>query len=267
MTQCLSNVVLVVVDGGTLVQGSTFFVTGGNTGIGFATAKLFAKQGANVAILSLGPELNATAEREIKELGVDCVAITGDVTSAADVQGAIDQVIAHFGRLDYAFNNAGIPQPPSPISEQTEEEFDALVAVDIKGVWLSMRAEIPAMLASGRPGAIVNSASVSGLKAAPRQLIYAACKHAVVGLTKGAALDHAADGIRVNAIAPGIVNTEMIRRFSAANPEMWAEVLKTHLMGVVAEPEDVATAVLFLCRDAAKTTGAVFTIDSARLLA
>jgi NAD(P)-dependent dehydrogenase (short-subunit alcohol dehydrogenase family) len=266
MKQCLSNVGSGV-DGGTLLHGSTFFVTGGNTGIGFATAKLFARQGANVAILSLGPELNATAEREIKELGVDCLAITGDVTSAADVRGAVDRVMEHFGRLDYAFNNAGIPQHPARIGEQGEEEFDRLVAVDVKGVWLSMRYEIPAMLAGGRPGAIVNSASVSGLKAAPGQLIYAACKHAVVGLTKGAALDHAADGIRVNAIAPGIVNTEMIRRFAADNPEMWADVRKTHLMGSIAEPEDVATAVLFLCRDAAKTTGAVFTLDSGRLLA
>ncbi|GGM64700.1 short chain dehydrogenase [Dactylosporangium sucinum] len=248
------------------MQGSTFFVTGGNTGIGLATAKLFASHGANIAILSLGADLNAAAEREISELGVECLAITGDVTKRDDVEDAVERVVARFGRLDYAFNNAGIPQRPSYIGEQSEEEFDTLVAVDIKGVWLAMRYEIPAMLAGGRPGAIVNSASAAGIKAPYRQLIYAACKHAVVGLTKGAAFDHAADGIRVNAIAPGIVNTEMIRRYAEANPDHWDQVLEQHIMGTTAEPEDVAAAVLFLCRDAAKTTGTVFTIDSGRLL-
>lgn len=243
------------------MKGKTFFVTGGNTGIGLATAKRFAGEGANVAILSIGTEVNAVAQREIEALGAECLAVTGDVTSSRDVAAAIDATCERFGGLHYAFNNAGAAQQSSMITEQEEVEFDRLMTLNAKGVWLGMKYEIPAILASGG-GAIVNSASASGIQASPKQAIYCATKHAVVGMTRGVALDYADNGIRVNAIAPGVVNTAMIQRYAEANADMWESILAKHPMKVVAEPEEVAAAVLFLCRDATKTTGTVFSIDS-----
>jgi NAD(P)-dependent dehydrogenase (short-subunit alcohol dehydrogenase family) len=243
------------------LKGKTLLVTGGNTGIGLATVRLFAVEGANIAILSLGADINAAVEREIAALGTECIAITGDVTREDDVQSAIAQTIARFGGLHYLFNNAGIPQSTSLLSDQHEEEYDRLMAVDVKGVWLGLKHGIPAIIRSGG-GAVVNSSSLAGVKGVPMQAIYCAAKHAVVGLTRAAAIDHAKDGVRINAIAPGVVNTEMIRRYAADNADVWDSILALHPMGVVAEPDEVARAVLFLCRDATRTTGSVVNIDS-----
>jgi NAD(P)-dependent dehydrogenase (short-subunit alcohol dehydrogenase family) len=242
------------------MKGKTFFVTGGNTGIGLATARRFASEGAHIAILSIGEDVNAAACREIEALGAECLAITGDVTSAQDVAAAIDATCDRFGGLHYAFNNAGAGQNSSMITEQEEAEFDRLMTLNAKGIWLGMKYEIPAILRSGG-GAIVNSASASGIQASAQQAIYCATKHAVVGMTRAVALDYAALGIRVNAIAPGVVNTEMIQRYAKDNADMWDDILSRHPMNCVAEPEEVAAAVLFLSRDATKTTGTVFSID------
>jgi NAD(P)-dependent dehydrogenase (short-subunit alcohol dehydrogenase family) len=242
------------------MKGKTFFVTGGNTGIGLVTAQMFASLGANIAILSLGEQQNAQARASMEGLGAACLAITGDVTCEEDVAAAIHRTLDRFGGLHYCFNNAGVSQPIAPIESQTSEEFHRVLQINVKGVWLSLKHEIPALLRSGG-GAIVNSASHAGVAGVAGQGIYCASKHAVVGLTRSAALDHARDGVRVNAIAPGVVNTKMIQRFAAENPAIWPQILQKHPMGVTAEPEEVAAAVLFLCRDATKTTGAVFSID------
>jgi NAD(P)-dependent dehydrogenase (short-subunit alcohol dehydrogenase family) len=242
------------------LAGKTLLVTGGNTGIGLETASLFARQGANIVVFGIGAELNATAQRQIEALGARCLAITGDVTHEAEMAGAVAQTMADFGALHYMFNNAGIAQATSRLVDQTEEEFDRIMSVDVKGVWLGMKHGVPAIIRSGG-GAVVNASSLAGLKGVPMQAIYCAAKHAVAGLTRAAALDHARDGVRINAIAPGVVNTEMIRRFAASNAGMWDSILAMHPMGVVAEAQDVARAVLFLCRDATRTTGSVISID------
>lgn len=243
------------------MKGKTFFVTGGNTGIGLATAKRFAAEGANIAIFSIGEEEHRKARADIEALGAECLNIVGDVTDAKAMAAAVDATCERFGGLHYAFNNAGAAQQSSLITEQEESEFDRLMGLNAKGIWLGMKYEIPAILRSGG-GAIVNSASASGIQASPKQAIYCATKHAVVGMTRAVALDYADRGIRVNAIAPGVVNTEMIQRYAQANADMWESILAKHPMKVVAEPEEVAAAVLFLCRDATKTTGTVFSIDS-----
>jgi NAD(P)-dependent dehydrogenase (short-subunit alcohol dehydrogenase family) len=246
---------------GVSLHGKTLMVTGGNTGIGLVTAKIFAREGANISILSLGAELNAIAQSEIETLGVRCLTCTGDVTREANMQAAVAQTMEQLGGLHYFFNNAGIAQSGSLLAEQSEAEFDRIIAVDVKGVWLGLKHGIPAIIRSGG-GAVVNSSSLAGVKGVPMQAIYCAAKHAVMGLTRAAAIDHAKDGVRVNAIAPGVVNTAMIQRYAAENASMWQSVLDMHPMGVAAEPEEVARAVLFLCRDATKTTGSVINVDS-----
>jgi NAD(P)-dependent dehydrogenase (short-subunit alcohol dehydrogenase family) len=242
------------------MKGKTFFVTGGNTGIGFCTAQLFARLGANIAILSVGDDVNAQARRQIEAMGASCLVITGDVTREVDVAAAVRETVDHFGGIHYCFNNAGVSQPSGQLEQQTLDQFERIMDVNVKGVWLSLKHEIPAMIRSGG-GAIVNSSSHSGVGGVPKQAIYCASKHAVVGLTRSAALDHARDGIRINAIAPGVVNTDMIQRYARENADLWPGILQRHPMGVTAEPEEVAAAVLFLCRDATKTTGSVFNID------
>jgi NAD(P)-dependent dehydrogenase (short-subunit alcohol dehydrogenase family) len=242
------------------MKGKTFFVTGGNTGIGFCTAQLFARLGANISILSVGDDLNAEARRQIEALGAPCLAITGDVTEEADVAAAVRQTVEHFGGLHYCFNNAGVSQQSCPIEQQTMDQFQRIIDINVKGVWLSLKHEIRAIICSGG-GAIVNSSSHAGVAGVAQQAIYCASKHAVIGLTRSAALDHARDGVRINAIAPGVVNTAMIQRFARENADLWPKILEKHPMGVTAEPEEVAAAVLFLCRDATKTSGAVLNID------
>ncbi len=223
------------------MKGKTCFVTGGNTGIGFCTAQVFARLGANIVILSIGEEENARARRQIESLGAACLTITG-------------------GGLHYCFNNAGVSQASGLLEQQTADQFQRIMDINVKGVWLSLKHEIPAIIRSGG-GAIVNSSSHSGVAGVPKQAIYCASKHAVIGLTRSAALDHARDGVRINAIAPGVVNTAMIQRYARENADLWPEILQRHPMGVTAEPEEVAAAVLFLCRDATKTTGAILNID------
>jgi NAD(P)-dependent dehydrogenase (short-subunit alcohol dehydrogenase family) len=247
------------------LKGRTMLVSGGTTGIGFATALAFAREGANIVLLSLGEDAMASACGQIEDLLVPVLGIVGDVTVAAGVEDAVARACRTFGGLDFAFNCAGIPQAANRLEEQTEAEFERIMDIDVKGVWLSMRYEIPAIIASGG-GAIVNAASAVGLRGFAQQGIYCGAKHAVVGLTRGYALDHAAEGIRINAVAPGAVNTEMIKGYAAANAEAWPGILARRPMGVLAEPDEVARAVLFLCRDATNTTGSVLPVDGGLLV-
>jgi NAD(P)-dependent dehydrogenase (short-subunit alcohol dehydrogenase family) len=246
------------------MKGKTIFITGGNDGIGLATARAFADLGVNVAIMGRRADSNATAKADLESRGVRCIAVTGSVAIEVDVQRALDETMAAFGRLDFAFNNAGIEQIPKPLPTQTEAEYDALFDVNVKGVWLCMKHQIPHMLKSGG-GAIVNDSSASGLHGTKMMPLYSAAKHAVLGLTKSVALEYAKQGIRVNAVCPGAVSTPGYEKFVARDAVLKAAIENVHPMGRVGHAEEVAAAVLYLCRDASFTTGSWILTDGGRM--
>jgi NAD(P)-dependent dehydrogenase (short-subunit alcohol dehydrogenase family) len=217
------------------LEGKVAIITGASRGIGAATAAEFARAGGSVA------------------------AIPTDVSDAESLANLVQRTVELRGRLDLAVNNAGTGHPPRPLADHKVEDFDRIVAVDLRGVFLALRAEIPAMLATGG-GAIVNVASTAGLTGAPGMALYAAAKHGVVGLSRVAAIDYADRGIRVNALAPGPIATHDLP------DEAEAQIKRAVPMGRLGRAEEVARAALWLCSDAASfVTGAVFTIDGGKL--
>ena len=242
------------------MKDQVIFITGGNAGIGLATALTFAKEGANVALMSRRVEQNQAAKKLIEAEGVKCLTFAGDVTNDSDVKNAINTTFDTFGKLNFAFNNAGVEQVPSPLPEQTNEDYHKIIDINVKGVWLCLKYEIPKMLASGG-GSIVNTASVAGLIGMAQIPLYIASKHAVIGLTKSVALEYATQNIRVNAVCPGAVKTDLYDRFTGKNSEMEQAVENMHPMGRSGTPEEVASGVVYLCKDATWTTGQALTMD------
>jgi NAD(P)-dependent dehydrogenase (short-subunit alcohol dehydrogenase family) len=233
------------------MKDKTFFVTGGNDGIGLATALQFARQGANVALMSRRADKNKEARDQVLETGARCIAITGDVTSDADLEGAIAETVETFGGLHYAFNNAGVFAALTPTPAMTEPDFDSVIAVNLKGVWLSMKHQLPAIVNSGG-GAIVNTGSLASQSGMPMLAAYVASKHGVAGLTKSVAVEYAKQGVRVNAVCPGgISDTGIYADISANMPDLEAGVTQASPMGRLGLPEEIAGAVFFLCSDAA----------------
>jgi NAD(P)-dependent dehydrogenase (short-subunit alcohol dehydrogenase family) len=242
------------------LTGKVAIITGGSSGIGRATAIAFAREGAKVAIASRREEEGEETVRLVKEAGSDGFFIKTDVAKAADVSAMVEKTVQQYGSLNYAFNNAGIEEAPTSLVEQTEETFDRIVNINIKGVWLSMKYQIPQMLKNGG-GVIVNTSSVGGLIGVPGVPIYVASKHAVLGLTKSAALEYAKQGIRINAVSPGAIETEMFDRF-ADDPQMRGQMAAAHPVGRVGKAEEIASAVLWLCSDGASfVTGQTLTVD------
>jgi NAD(P)-dependent dehydrogenase (short-subunit alcohol dehydrogenase family) len=234
-------------------------VTGGSRGIGRATALLFAQSGAKVVIGDVDPAGQETVEA-IKHDRGEAIFVQIDVTDDGDVRNLIATAVRTYGALNFAFNNAGIGPPMSTLADTDESIFDRILAVDLKGVFLCMKHEIAHMLQSGG-GAIVNNASIAGLIAEPGISAYIAAKHGVIGLSKAAAVEYANQGIRINALAPGLVNTEMTKAWFD-DPHMSAHFIGNTPIGRVSQPAEMAGMVLFLCSDLASfAVGQTFVVD------
>jgi NAD(P)-dependent dehydrogenase (short-subunit alcohol dehydrogenase family) len=241
--------------------GRIALVTGGGGGIGRATALAYAREGATVAVVDIDGAAARDVAREVSALGGEAMSLETDVSRSDQVAAMVEQIVARFGRLDIAFNNAGIDIEHEPLAKATEETFDRLMSVNVKGVWLCMKFEIQQMLTQGS-GAIVNTSSVGGLVGAPRQPIYGATKHAVLGMTKAAAVEYGRKGIRINAVCPGIIRTEMMDRAIARDPRREAYIEQAHPIGRVGEAEDIARVVVFLSSDdAAFVVGHSMAVD------
>ncbi|MEH2335026.1 SDR family oxidoreductase [Nostoc sp.] len=242
-------------------KGKVAFITGGGTGIGVATAVAFAKEGVSVVIVGSSDKHLEEGINRIKQEGGEALAIKCDVRRAEDVKAALDQTIEVYGRLDYAFNNAGVDHPGTPLADITEEEFDRQMNINLKGVFLGMKYQIPLILKSGG-GAIVNTSSGAGVKGFKGQAAYTAVKHGVIGLTRSAALDYATYNIRINVVAPGIIDTPMMDRFTGGTEEGRKGAISQEPIGRAGTPEEIANAVIWLCSDASSfVTGHTLVAD------
>ena len=235
-------------------------ITGGTSGIGRATAVAFAGQGANVVVAGRRDREGEESVRLVEKAGGNGLFIRADVTAEDQIAALVTRTVEHFGRLDFAFNNAGIGGEGGAGIANTGEVFDRIMDINVRGVFFGMKHQIPAILQSGG-GAIVNNASILGLKPAPGSPIYSASKFAVVGLTKSVALEFAAKGVRVNAVCPAIIETEMTQRLRS-DDETRDSLLQRHPIGRFGQPEEVAAAVLYLCSPGATfITGVALPLD------
>jgi NAD(P)-dependent dehydrogenase (short-subunit alcohol dehydrogenase family) len=234
-------------------------VTGGSFGIGKATAIAFAKRGASVIIADWIRDDSAL--KEINGMGACAIFAPCDVSKPADVAAMVAQAINTFGKIDFAINNAGVEGETSSTHECTEENWDRTIDINLKGVWLCMKHEIPHMLKQGK-GAIVNVASIAGLIGFPGLPAYVVSKHGIVGLTKTAALEYARQGIRVNAVCPGVIKTAMVDRTTGKVKTVEKKFEDMEPVGRMGQPEEVAEAIVWLCSDAASfVTGQALGVD------
>jgi len=228
-------------------EGKVALVTGGGSGIGRATALAFARDGAQVVIGNRNVQRGEETVAIIRKAGGTASFKRTDVLVTKDIEALVNHAVKEYGGLDLAFNNAGVEGDVAPIDEQTEANYNAVMDVNVKGVWLSMKYEIPRMLERGG-GAIVNCSSVAGLIGFPNMSIYMASKHAVIGLTKVAALEYSAKGIRINAVNPAVIDTEMVDRLAAGfGMSKEADLVPLHPIGRIGRVEEIAAAVLWLC--------------------
>lgn len=232
------------------IDGKVALVTGAAAGIGRATAQRFAADGVKVVVADVATDEGQQTTRLIEQSGGTAHFVRCDVSSATDVEAMVEEVLTRYGRLDAAFNNAGVECEMATIGEAKEEDWDRVMSINLKGIWLCMKYEIAAMMRQGG-GAIVNSSSVVGALGQPNMASYVASKHGVLGLTKTAALEYASSSIRVNAVCPAIVDTPMLHRYTKGDTELAAELTAQYPTQRITQPEEVANAVLWLCSDAA----------------
>jgi NAD(P)-dependent dehydrogenase (short-subunit alcohol dehydrogenase family) len=242
-------------------DGKVVIVTGGSYGIGRAAAIGFAQRGAKVAIADVDVKRGEETLRQIQDAGCEAIFIKTDVSSEPEVEALVVKTVQTYGRLDCAFNNAGIHKRFISTVDFTAADWEEMINVNLKSVWLCMKYEIPQMLKQGK-GAIVNTSSAAGLVGAPSNPAYPASKHGVVGLTKCTALEFARKGIRINCVCPGPTRTGMNEELTATNPEMVKAMDQKVPMGRIGEPEEVAAAAIFLCSDEASyITGHALPVD------
>jgi NAD(P)-dependent dehydrogenase (short-subunit alcohol dehydrogenase family) len=242
--------------------GKVVLVTGAASGIGRATALAFGRAGACVVIADTSVDGGHMTAALIVEAGGKALFVKTNVTVASDVEALIEKTVSHYGRLDCAVNGAAVEEEYLPLAEGEDEQFDRIMNVNVKGVWLCMKAQLRQMQKQEGGGVIVNIADAVGLVAAPNRAIYAASKHAVIGLTKTAAVEYAKSGIRVNSVCPGAVKTPMLARALEREPGRDRKLKAAHPMGRIAEPAEVANAALWLCSEQASfVTGHQLAID------
>ena len=243
------------------LDGKVALVTGGGSGIGRATALTFAREGAKVAVADIVVDGGEETVRMVKEAGGEAFFIKVDVSDAADVEAMVNKVVETYGQIDCAHNNAGIEGELNDTSTYSEDMFDKVIDINLTGVWLCMKYELPHMLKQGS-GAIVNTASGAGLIGVAGMSAYVASKHGVVGLTKTAALEYAKSGIRVNAVCPGLIQTPMVERITNDQPQLGEALVAAEPVGRTGKPEEIAESVVWMCSDAASfVTGHSMSVD------
>jgi len=248
------------------LENKVALITGGTTGIGRDTAVLFAKAGAKVVFTGRREAEGSETLGLVRAAGGDGLFLKSDVSKASDVQSIVQKTVEKFGRLDVAFNNAGVEGQLGPLIEQTEENWDYVHNINLKGLWLCLKYEIQQMLKQGRGGAIVNMSSVAGLIGAAGLGVYVASKHGVLGLTKSAALEYAAQGIRVNAVCPAVIETAMADRAFGGDPSVSKAMLALHPLGRFGKPIEIAEAVLWMCSEKSSfMTGHEIVLDGGML--
>ena len=250
-----------------LMQNKVALVTGASSGIGRATALVFAREGAKVVAADLNVVGGQETVQLVKAAGGEAVFVETDVSQAASVEAMVQTAVDTYGRLDCAHNNAGVEGVLSRTAEQTEQDWEPVIRINLKGVWLCMKYELPHMLQQGS-GAIVNTASGAGLIGVKRMAAYVASKHGVIGLTKTAALEYAKSGVRVNAVCPGVIQTAMVERVSGRRPDVLEKMIAAEPIGRSGQPEEIAESVVWLCSDAASfVTGHAMAVDGGAVAA